>query len=58
MIKLKIYYTLEYNKDRGVWVVFKNVERKQAFNFTGIYSGTKKECLEMVDKWNIKLVKN
>ncbi len=55
---MKIYYTLEYNKDRGVWVVFKNVERKQAFNFTGIFQGTKKECLEMVDKWNIKLKKN
>lgn len=57
MIKLKVYYTLE-NIDRGVWVIFKNVERKQAFNFTGIYKGTRKECLEMVEKWNIKLAKN
>ena len=57
MIKLKVYYTLE-NIDRGVWVIFKNVERKQAFNFTGIYKGTRKECLEMIEKWNIKLAKN
>ena len=57
MIKLKVYYTLE-NIDRGVWVIFKNVEREQAFNFTGIYKGARKECLEMVEKWNIKLKKN
>lgn len=57
MIKLKVYYTLE-NIDRGIWVIFKNVEREQAFNFTGIYKGTRKECLEMVEKWNIKLAKN
>ena len=57
MIKLKVYYTLE-NIDRGVWVIFKNVEREQAFNFTGIYKGTRKECLEMVEKWNITLKKN
>lgn len=54
---MKVYYTLE-NIDRGVWVIFKNVEREQAFNFTGIYKGTRKECLEMVEKWNIKLAKN
>jgi hypothetical protein len=58
MIKLKIYYTLEYNKSRGVWTIFKNVEREHSFNFIGIYKGTRKECLEMVEKWNIKLAKN
>ena len=55
---MKVYYTLEYNKDRGFWTIFKNVEREQAFNFTGIFHGTKKECLAMVEQWKIKIEKN
>lgn len=54
---MKNYYTLEYVRNRGVWVIFKNVERKQAINFTGVFSGTKKECLEVVKKWNLKITK-
>ncbi len=58
MIKLKVYYTLEYNKSRGVWTIFKNVEREHSFNFTGIFHGTRKECLEKVEQWKLKIEKN
>jgi len=41
---MKIFYTIEYNNIRGLWVVYKNIEGDYSFNFFGMYEGTKKEC--------------
>ena len=55
---MKVYYTLEHIICRGVWIIFKNVEREHSFNFVGIFKGTKQECLKYAEEWNIKLMKN
>lgn len=55
---MKVYFTLEYIRSRGVWVIFKNVEREHSMNFMGLHSGSKKECLEWAKVCNIKIVKN
>ena len=42
----KITYSLEYNSINKKWVVFKNIETKQGFNFYGIYEDVnKKNCI-------------
>ena len=50
---MKIYYTLEL-KERGVWVVFKNIEKEFSFNFSGVFKGTKKECQEWMEERTLK----
>ena len=55
---MKVYYTLEHIKNRGVWVIFKNVEREHSMNFMGIFRGTKTECLKWAKQWKIKITKN
>lgn len=42
--KNKIYYTIEYHKLMGKYVLWKNVDSENGYASKGIYSGTKKEC--------------
>lgn len=44
---MKVYYTLEFNKCRGFWVVWKNIESERGINFVSVYEGTKNECKEV-----------
>lgn len=52
-----IYYTLEYQRNRGLWVVFINREKEGSFNFAGVFRGTKKDCKEWMEQRGIKNVK-
>ena len=41
-----VYYTIEYKKNEGKWLIWKNIERNNAFNFMCVFEGTLKECKE------------
>lgn len=48
------YYTLEYNKTRGLWVIWKNIEKEGSLNFYSVFEGSKNECKEVLNKINGK----
>lgn len=51
---MSVYYTLKYNKIRGLWVIFKNIESERSFNFYKVFEGTKSECKEELKRLNEK----
>ena len=55
--KYNIYYSLEYDRIKSKWIVFKNVESEHTMGFGGIFNGNKKECLEYMKENKIKIKK-
>ena len=39
-----VYYTLEFKANEGLWLMWKNREKEDSFNFKCIFEGTKVEC--------------
>ena len=54
---MKVYYTLEH-RFGGLWVIFKNIEKDHSINFTGVFRGSKKECLKWAEQMKVKIKKN
>lgn len=53
--KYEVYYTLEFDRQKRLWIIFKNVISEHTMGFGGIYNGTKKDCLEYIKENNIKI---
>lgn len=48
---MKVKYTLEYNKEKKLWTIWKNVESYHAIGCKAVYSSeSKKDCLERYEK--------
>ena len=55
--KYQVTYSLEYDLQKRLWIVFKNVISEHTMGFGGIFNGTKKECLEYIKENKIKISK-
>lgn len=45
-----IEYSVEYHQERHEWIIWKCIETETGLNFFGIFSGTKNECIDELER--------